>query len=57
MVGLASPEEQAAAEATIMAPTQFITGPIDGPPILSMGKSQWQPPAPPAGPPEPTECW
>ena len=45
MVWLASSEEQAAAEATIMAPAQ------------SMGESQWRPPVPPAGPPEPTECW
>ena len=45
MVWLTSPEEQATAAATIMAPTQ------------SMGESQWRPPAPPAGPPEPTENW
>ena len=45
MVWLASPEEQALAAATILAPT------------LSMGESQWRPPVPPAGPPEPTECW
>ena len=44
-VWLASPEEQAAAAATILAPT------------LSMGESQWRPPVPPAGPPKPTECW
>ena len=44
-VWLASPEEQATAAATIVAPT------------LSMGESQWRPPVPPAGPPEPTECW
>ena len=45
MVWLASPEEHATAAATILAPT------------LSMGESQWRPPVPPAGPPEPTECW
>ena len=45
VVWLASPEEQATAAATIMAPT------------LSMGESQWRPPVPPSGPPEPTECW
>ena len=38
-------EEQATAAATILAPT------------LSMGESQWRPPVPPSGPPEPTECW
>ena len=44
-VATAVAEEQATAAATIMAPT------------LSMGKSQWRPSAPPAGPPEPTEFW
>ena len=44
-VWLTSPEEQATAAATIMAPTQ------------SMGESQWRPPAPPVGLPEPTENW
>lgn len=45
MFWLASPEEHATAAATILAPT------------LSMGESQWRPTVPPAGPPEPTECW
>ena len=45
MVWLPNPEELATAVATILAPT------------LSMGESQWRPPAPPAGPPEPPELW
>ena len=65
MVWLASPEEQAAAtmgfavrfSAACIAPAQSMTGPIDGSPTLLRGESQWRPPAPPAGPPEPTECW